>query len=142
MYKRRLPFEGYYFALRERINIQLLICRVNIFMVLFSFCTICFSQAGKKLFFTETYFMANSSSRIQNVSLAELYQHREYKAVSLLFMRVASFRKPFFCRLEDNLCNRFGIWIKFRAGSDEIYRKQVAIPEKQVREKDGQINQL
>lgn len=35
-------------------------------------------------------------------------------------------RKPFFCRMEDRMWNYFGVWIKFRAGSDEIYRKQIS----------------
>lgn len=34
----------------------------------------------------------------------------------------------FFCVLEDKVYSRLNIWIKFRAGSDEIYRKMIATP--------------
>jgi hypothetical protein len=33
-----------------------------------------------------------------------------------------------FCLMEDKLYTRFNIWIKLRAGNDEIYRKQIAQP--------------
>jgi hypothetical protein len=34
----------------------------------------------------------------------------------------------FFCKMEDKVYNRLNVWIKLRAGSDEIYRKMIATP--------------
>lgn len=34
----------------------------------------------------------------------------------------------FFCVMEDKVYSKLNIWIKLRAGSDEIYRKQIATP--------------
>src|SRR3954468_6998039 len=40
---------------------------------------------------------------------------------------VQSGKKPMFCRMEDNLCKRFNVWIVMRAGSDEDYKKLISI---------------
>ena len=34
----------------------------------------------------------------------------------------------FFCKMEDRVYNKLNVWIKLRAGSDEIYRKMIATP--------------
>ncbi len=34
----------------------------------------------------------------------------------------------FFCVIEDKVYNKLNVWIKLRAGSDEIYRKMIATP--------------
>ena len=34
----------------------------------------------------------------------------------------------FFCVMEDKVYSKLNIWIKLRAGSDEIYRKIIATP--------------
>jgi hypothetical protein len=34
----------------------------------------------------------------------------------------------FFCVMEDKVYNKLNVWIKLRAGSDEIYRKMIATP--------------
>ena len=31
----------------------------------------------------------------------------------------------FFCKMEDKLYSKLNVWIKFRAGSDEIYRRMI-----------------
>lgn len=36
--------------------------------------------------------------------------------------------EAFFCKLEDRMYSKINIWVKFRAGSDEIYRQQIATP--------------
>lgn len=33
--------------------------------------------------------------------------------------------EAFFCKMEDKLHERLNIWVKFRAGNDEIYRKMI-----------------
>lgn len=32
----------------------------------------------------------------------------------------------FFCKMEDKLYSKLNVWIKFRAGSDDIYRSMIA----------------
>lgn len=45
------------------------------------------------------------------------------------FLRIEPFKHTaFFCRMEDKLHARFNVWIKLRAGSDEIYRKMIVNP--------------
>lgn len=34
----------------------------------------------------------------------------------------------FFCVMEDKVYSKLNVWIKLRAGSDEIYRKMIATP--------------
>lgn len=34
----------------------------------------------------------------------------------------------FFCLMEDKVYSKLNIWVKLRAGSDEIYRKMIAMP--------------
>jgi hypothetical protein len=34
----------------------------------------------------------------------------------------------FFCVMEDKVYGKLNVWIKLRAGSDEIYRKMIATP--------------
>ena len=34
----------------------------------------------------------------------------------------------FFCKMEDKVYTKLNVWIKLRAGSDEIYRKMIATP--------------
>lgn len=34
----------------------------------------------------------------------------------------------FFCVMENNVYSKLNVWIKLRAGSDEIYRKMIATP--------------
>jgi len=34
----------------------------------------------------------------------------------------------FFCLMEDKVYSKLNVWIKLRAGSDEIYRKMIATP--------------
>jgi hypothetical protein len=34
----------------------------------------------------------------------------------------------FFCVMEDRVYSKLNVWIKLRAGSDEIYRKMIATP--------------
>lgn len=36
--------------------------------------------------------------------------------------------EAFFCLMEDKLYKKLNFWIKFRAGSDEIYRGMIAKP--------------
>lgn len=36
--------------------------------------------------------------------------------------------EAFFCRMEDKVHNKLNIWIKLRAGNDELYRKLIAAP--------------
>jgi hypothetical protein len=35
--------------------------------------------------------------------------------------------RPMFCKMEDNLHKCFNVWIVFRAGLDEDYRKLISI---------------
>jgi len=34
--------------------------------------------------------------------------------------------RPMFCKMEDNLHKRFNVWIVFRAGTDDGYRRLIA----------------
>ncbi len=34
-------------------------------------------------------------------------------------------KRPLFCKMEDNLHKRFNVWIVFRAGLDENYRRLI-----------------
>ena len=34
----------------------------------------------------------------------------------------------FFCVMEDKVYSKLNVWIKLRAGSDDIYRKMIATP--------------
>ena len=45
-----------------------------------------------------------------------------------MLTQLSKTKKPMFCRLEDNLCKRFNVWILFRAGSDADYQKLIAPP--------------
>lgn len=36
-------------------------------------------------------------------------------------------KRPMFCKMEDNLHKRFNVWIVFRAGLDEDYRKLITL---------------
>ena len=37
-------------------------------------------------------------------------------------------KKPIFCRMEDKLYKRLNVWVVFRAGSDDAYKKLIELP--------------
>jgi hypothetical protein len=79
------------------------------------------SQEQTKIKWHKDSLLSNSLySKSFDLNLQNSFSMR--KVVSLKYN---SPNLPFFCNMEDKSRNRFNIFLKFRAGNDESYRKMI-----------------
>ncbi len=53
------------------------------------------------------------------------------KATPSLLMKANKQHLPFFCNMEDKFRNRFHVYLKLRAGNDDVYEKMITKPHNQ-----------
>jgi|GEM_PF-2127042 len=70
--------------------------------------------------FSNKFSQINSSKSLFPVA------GKENNAISMVLPSLK--HTAFFCVMEDKVYSKLNIWIKLRAGSDEIYRKIIATP--------------
>jgi hypothetical protein len=80
------------------------------------------SNLAKPLFlhsFSNTLFITNLSPFLAS-------HEKENSNISIFLPSIK--HTAFFCVMEDKVYGKLNVWIKLRAGSDEIYRKMIATP--------------
>jgi hypothetical protein len=80
------------------------------------------NNLAKPLFlnsFSNKFFSANSSAFLVS-------PEKKNNTISVFLPSIK--HTAFFCVMEDKVYGKLNVWIKLRAGSDEIYRKMIATP--------------
>jgi hypothetical protein len=93
------------------------------FICAFSLLTLCEISFAQSIKFNFPKFKTESAVRI-SYSTSDHHPIQNNYSFSKIFL---STKRPMFCKMEDNLHKRFNVWIVFRAGLDEEYRKLIAV---------------
>jgi hypothetical protein len=94
----------------------------------------CFAQQDSFNYLHTNFMHKNVQSRIDFVTVAlplvplktGLFYNKSdsFNQGSFIpFMKTPVHYTAFFCKLENRVYNHFNVWLKFRAGNDELYRK-------------------
>jgi len=71
------------------------------------------------------YSFSNKLSQVNSPAFL-LSSEKERNNISMFLPSIK--HTAFFCVMEDKVYSKLNVWIKLRAGSDEIYRKMIATP--------------
>jgi len=73
-------------------------------------------------------FLNSFGTKFSQVHLSPLLfsTEKENNNISIILPPVK--HTAFFCVMEDKVYSKLNVWIKLRAGSDEIYRKMIETP--------------
>ena len=77
---------------------------------------------------TKPLFLSSFNHRFSSIN-SSLFLFSTEKENNNISMVLPSLKHTaFFCVMEDKVFSKLNVWVKLRAGSDEIYRKMIATP--------------
>jgi hypothetical protein len=86
-----------------------------------------FTSLKSQSIFTKSVFLNSFSNKLSHTNTSSyLFSTEKGSNISMILPSIK--HTAFFCVMEDKVYSKLNVWIKLRAGSDEIYRKMIATP--------------
>jgi len=95
------------------------VVRVSSFIFAFFTLAACQISISQNIKFNFPEFNAQPGCKV-GLSHAEKHDFQNNYSFSRIYVAT---KRPMFCRMEDNLHKRFNVWIVFRVGTDNDYKK-------------------